>query len=313
MVKKGLVSVVFPTMDRKDFLLKCIDSLLKSTYKNIEIILADNASTDGSADSVRKKFPHVRIIRNELNFGSPAAMNQCIRASNGEYIFRFEDDVEITPKSLGEMIKLLESDEKIGMVSCPYYFTEEPEKLRYAGIGINLFTGKTKNFAKNCKDPEECAKTREIPAAGGGSQLIRRKTFEEIGSYDETYYLCYEDIDWSYRLRKKGYKIMLCDSAKMFHTKFGGLALREDPHRIFFLNRGMVMFMRKNASWRNIIFLPLFIVGIGPYRIIRLLLKNNLSGVWAVIKGFFSGLIETQKFVYTRDWKKVRLSEQIKD
>ena len=91
-MKEPVVSIVFPTMNRKEMLLECLDSLYKQDYPKdkIDIIIADNGSTDDSVSVIKKKFPKVKIIQNKHNLGSPLAINQCILKTKGDYIFRLD-------------------------------------------------------------------------------------------------------------------------------------------------------------------------------------------------------------------------------
>ena len=108
--KKGLVSVIFATMNRKDDLIKCIKSIKNSTYKNVEIIIVDNGSTDGSQELVKKLFPEVILIESELNLGVPVAFNKCLEKASGEYILRLDDDVLLKENAIELLVEELNKD-----------------------------------------------------------------------------------------------------------------------------------------------------------------------------------------------------------
>ncbi len=304
-IVEGLVSFVLPTMNRKDDLIKCIESIKSSTYKNIEIIVADNGSTDGTFEIINKMFPEVILIRNELNLGSPVAINDCIKKSKGEFIFRLDDDEIIEKDTLIKMLKVLKSDLKIGLVSCLYFYTEEPDKIRSAGLNISLFTGKTFFYGQDEKNRGQFNGNIERYGVEGGSHLTRREMFEKIGFYDESFFLSYEDLDWCFRVRRAGYKIVVVSSAKLYHKKLGGLSEKGNSKRIYLNNRGLVLFMKKNAGWRKLFFFPFFFLMAYPYKTILLLKKRHFKSIKLLTIGVFEALFYEKVFVYDFNGKKV--------
>ena len=255
-MKKDLVSVVFPTMNRKEDLIKCIKSIKESTHKKIEIIIGDNGSIEGIKEEIKKRFPEVILLKNKLNLGSPIAINNCIKRSTGEFVLRLDDDVIIAKDTIEKMLRVLKSSGKIGAVSCLYFFTEEPEILRTVGMKINMFLGKTKTPFQGKKYESEFEnEILDVNFAGGGSLLARRTTYDKIGFYPEEYFLMYEDAEWCNRLRKKGFKLVVVGSAKLYH-KTVTPQKRESPFRVYLINRSQVLFMKRNAGWKNIIFFP---------------------------------------------------------
>ncbi len=304
-MEKDLVSVVFPTMNRRDDLIKCIKSIKASTHKKIEIVVADNGSEDDTVKVVRKMFPDVVLITNDLNLGSPIAINNCIKASKGEFIFRLDDDVIIDKNTIEEMLKVLKSSPKIGAVTCLYFFTERPNILRTVSLKLNMFLGKTTTPHQNRPYHGEFEnKLLDIKFAGGGSLLVRRSTYDEIGFYPESYFLCYEDLEWCHKLRKKGYRIVLVGSAKLWHKEVTS-GKKINPMRVYLNNRSQVLFMKRNAGWRNIVFFPYLLLALYPAKAVLFLLKKNPEAANALTKGVFDALFRERVFVYTKDKKQV--------
>jgi len=306
---KDLVSVVFPTMNRKEDLIKCIQSIKKNTHKKVEIVIADNGSIDGSTETIKKKFPEVILIENKNNLGSPVAINDCILKSKGEFVFRLDDDIVVTPDTIEKMLKVLKSDSKIGATSGLYFYTEEPNVLRTAGFHMNLWTGKTESPGRDKVYKDEFkGKLVKRDAVGGGSLLVRRSTFDEIGLFDESYFLTYEDVDWCVRLRKKGYKIIVVGDAKLYHKRLGGLALKENPKRVYLGTRGLVLFMKKQAGFRNIFFMPMFFLIYYPFKFVKFFINKQDKSIKAMTKGAFEAIFNEKKFVYTQDGEQVPYS-----
>jgi GT2 family glycosyltransferase len=305
---KDLVSVVFPTMNRKEDVLKCIDSIKKSTHKKVEIVIADNGSTDGTQEAIKKKHPDVALLESDLNLGSPVAINNCIKKSKGEFILRLDDDELVEKDTIEKMLNVLKRDPKIGAVSCLYFYTEEPNILRSAGVKMSLYFGKTHTFGQDEKYKGQFSGNIQREAAGGGSHLTRRKVFDEIGLYDESYFLSYEDIDWCYKLKRKGYKLIVVGSARLYHKRLGGLSQKENPFRTYLNNRGQVLFMKKNAGYRNLFFIPFFIFVSYPIKVCKMAVKKQFKSVAALTKGAFDALFNEQVFVYNKKGEKIPYS-----
>ncbi len=305
-MEKDLVSVVFPTMNRRDDLIKCIKSIKSSTHKKTEIVVADNGSKDDTLHVIKKMFPDVVLIANDLNLGSPVAINNCIKASKGEFILRLDDDEIIEKDTIEKMLKVLKSSPKIGIASCLYFYTETPNILRTAGFTLDMFTGKTTPIGEgeNYKGRFE-GKLIEAQAVGGGSHLVRKSLFDEIGFYPESYFLHYEDVDWCLKVRQAGYKIIVVGSARLYHKRLGGASLSETPFRAYLANRGKVLFMKRNAGWRNVVFVPYLFFFIVPAKLAIYASKRNLGAAKAFARGVFDGLFKEEVFVYTKEGDKV--------
>ncbi|MBU5689296.1 MAG: glycosyltransferase family 2 protein, partial [Candidatus Aenigmarchaeota archaeon] len=123
-----LVSVVIPTYNRKEMLIRLIKSIKKSTYKNLEIIVVDDASTDGTYEEIKRKFPDVKIVRNEKNLLLAASRNIGIKNSKGKYIFLIDDDNVVDKNCIYELVKSMENDKNIGIVGPIMYYYSDPKR-----------------------------------------------------------------------------------------------------------------------------------------------------------------------------------------
>jgi hypothetical protein len=301
----SLVSVVFPTMNRKEDLIKCIQSIKKSTYSPIEIIIADNGSTDGSKQIIKELFPEVIILESEINLGSPIAINKCIKKSKGEFILRLDDDIILESDTIEKMIRVIRSNEKIGAVGALCFYTENPDLLRNAGMKINMFFGKTKVYGKNSKNIELFKGEKERNFIGGGTMIIRRSVYDKIGLFDENYFFMYEDVDWLFRLKKAGYIILVTSSARLYHKKEIINSKKEKPIKVYLDNRSQVLFMKKNAGFRNVIFLPYLILILYPLKVFLFSVKRHFKSIAALTKGIFDALFNEKVFVYDKEGKKI--------
>jgi len=305
-MKKGLVSVILPTRNRKEDLIKLIDSIKSNTYKNVEIIIEDIGSSDGSKEAVEKRFPDVIFMENKLNIGTTKAMNQCIKKSEGEFIMRVEDHIIIEKDVIGKLINVLKNDSKIGVISCLYFYTEEPDVLRGTEIKINLFTGKTKIKDKDKKYYGEFeGKLLDIFAASGCILLARKSTYDEVGFYDEDYFFAYDDVDWCQRVRKAGYKVTIFGSAKIYHKKGEMSNDKPNPFVVYLINRDHIVFMEKHAGWRKLIFIPFLFFLLYPIKSLNFLIKKQPECLKSYTKAVFNGLLKKGAFIYDQNKKEI--------
>jgi len=303
--QKGLVSAIIPTLNRKEDLIKCIKSLKNNTYKKIEIIVSDNGSTDGTEKTIKKLFPEVILLRSEFNLGSPKALNKCIKKAKGEFILRLDNDVILKKDCIKKMIDVLKNKNKAGAISALYFYTQTPNILRSSGSKVNMITGKTTIFDRDEEyDGRFDNKIIERPIVSGCTMLAKRALYDEIGLFDESYFLSYDETDWCTRLLKKGYKNYMVGSTKVYHKK-GKPCLKEDPFRVYLGNRSKVLFMKKNSGARFLFFLPYLLIFLYPAKVLIFLFKRNFKAISSLTKGILEALFYEKVFIYTKDGKKI--------
>lgn len=225
------LSIIIVSWNTKQYLRKCV----KSVYREIpdisfEIFVVDNASEDGSSDMVRKEFPHVKLVCNEENVGFAKANNQAIEQSRGRYILLLNPDTEIMGNCLGIMFKFMEFHPDVGASGCKFF--DGNGQLNHFRSAKKFPTPWTRFFHEISLDRKfpgiklfgsfsmmdwDRGDEREIDVVSGAFLFIRRDTIEEVGLLDERYFLLAEDIDWCYRTKKKGWKIMFNPDARIIH------------------------------------------------------------------------------------------------
>jgi GT2 family glycosyltransferase len=208
-----------------------------------EIFVVDNNSTEGNADMIIKNFPFVELIVNDKNVGFPKANNQAIKLSNGEYILLLNPDTLINEDSIPEMLKVMETDPTIGIVSPKLYNLEKEEILvigEFPSIGsmfmrfclprfifhskIKNFISKTKAYNYFGKDVRTYFSTPklEIPTdvkhVSGACMLLRRELIEDIGLLDEKFFIYLEDTDYSKRAIDNGWRVVYAPLSTIIHV-----------------------------------------------------------------------------------------------
>jgi len=252
MAKKVDLSVIILSYNTRELLRKCLKSVFKSiecgvqsidknqpklqtqTSKfSFEVIVVDNASTDGSGQMVKSNFPRVKLIENPENYGFTKGNNIGIKSSTGKYLLLLNSDTTVLPDTFKTMLDFMERNPKVGVATCRVEFpdgTLDPACHRGFPTPWNAFTyfsrleklfPKTKLFGGYHLGWKDLNKIHEIDTPTGAFYLIRRRVIEKVGILDERYFMYAEDIDLSYRVKNAGWKIMFVPKTKicryMFH------------------------------------------------------------------------------------------------
>lgn len=195
---------------------KCLESLMRLTYPNYEVIVVDNGSSDGSPDMVKRNFKNVRLIKNKRNLGFAKGNNVGIKASKGNFIVLLNNDVIVDPSWLSELVKAMVGSAKIGMMSGIVLQSKPSDIVWSAGKKIDAFTGIDWRIGYG-KKLEQLGKVEDVDYFSACALLVTREVVEKIGLLDEGYFFYGEDADWALRARRAGYECKLTTSAIVWH------------------------------------------------------------------------------------------------
>ena len=223
-----MVSIIIINFNQKDWLKKCLEKIRKAKISlPYEIIIIDNASTDGSAAEI-EKFEGLQFIENTKNLGYGKAVNQGIKKAKGDYLLIINPDVLITPLALEKLKNLMEGHQEMGIIgprlmsldghlqdSCfsfPRWFTPIIHRtfLRHFSFG-------KKELRRYLMEDFDHKKIREVDWVLGGALMVSKKAIEKVGLMDGSFFLYFEDIDWCRRFKEKGFKVIYFPKVSMFH------------------------------------------------------------------------------------------------
>lgn len=268
-MKKELVSVVIVSRDRRRDLTQCIESYLKSSYKPLEIIVVDNASTPPLLTWLPKKYAKVKLITLHQNAGAAEGRNIGLTQARGEYILFTDDDAYAERDMIKHLVSVFEKKTKAGIVQPLVYDKQRKNMLQGAGHDIDLTTGRIKAWGVREIDKGQYEGLREVPMCGC-VWMVKRSVFEKVGTYDEDYFIPYEDSDFSIRARKAGYKLYCYSPAKTWHQgpkktfvhpRLEWLGITS-PQRAFRVARNKIIFMRKHSPFpQNLVFFFILLPG----------------------------------------------------
>lgn len=275
-----LVSIVSINYDHPEVTCAMLESMRKVTYPNIELIIVDNASPNDDPAILKINYPEIIFIQSEKNLGFPGGNDLGIRQAKGKYILLLNNDTEVTPDFLEPLVKKMESDSKIGIVSPKIKFFDPPQLLQYCGITpINLLTIRSKGIGFEEVDRGQYEIDTEQAYAHGAAMMVRKEAIEKVGMMADIYFLYYEELDWCFRIRQAGYKIWYVHNSLIFHKESVSTG-RLSPFRTFYINRARLLYMRRHVKGFNLLFASL-------YQAFAAFPKNTLS---YLIKGDFKSL-----------------------
>ena len=247
------LSVIIISFNTKKLLRGCLDSVYETIKGlNMEVFVVDNASTDGSPEMVEALFPEVRLIRNMGNIGFAAANNIAISASKGRYILFLNSDVVLRDRAVINLIDHLESHQEAAAAG-PKVLNNDGS-LQFKGFSFpsfsfaatvlfgveRLFNEKLLyRFLPHLFWDKDLA--RVVDFVPGCCFLVRRSALDSVGLFSEEYFMYFEDADWCYRARKKGYEVWYLPAAEIVHIGSASPSVRRSE---LFAN-GMTLFYRK--------------------------------------------------------------------
>jgi GT2 family glycosyltransferase len=198
------ISVVIVTWNGRQHLDACLTAIAAQQDVEAETILVDNASTDGTVDYVRSRFPWVRVLALEANRGFAGGNNAGAREARGRYLAFLNNDTIADPSWLRTLRAGLDESRRIALATSRIVYMHDPAIVDSAGDGVTRWGGA---FKRGHGGPaSEAMESREVFGACGAAFLVPRAVFDEIGGFDEDFFLSHEDVDLSYRARLRGYR-----------------------------------------------------------------------------------------------------------
>lgn len=248
LLKYPLVSVITVNYNQSAVTLEFLKSLSKISYPNVEVIVVDNASPNDNPELISENYPSVQLIKSNVNLGFAGGNNLGIRASKGDYLMFINNDTEVPKGFLEPLVKLLQKDERIGMVSPKIKFHWNKELIQYAGYSkMNSYTIRNSSIGYHQKDSEKYNRLEETNAAHGAAMMVPRRVIEKVGMMTEIYFLYYEEHDWSEMIKRAGYSIFYQPESYIFHKESVSTG-KDSPFKTYYLTRNRIVFARRNLK-----------------------------------------------------------------
>jgi GT2 family glycosyltransferase len=252
MAKSMQIAVVILNWNGEKLFDTFLPSVLQnSATENIEIIVADNASSDHSVEHIRKNYPSVKIISLESNYGFAEGYNQTLKKLKADYFVLLNSDVKVTPNWIESCIAIFEADKTIAAVQPKILSYNEPENFEYAGAGggfIDKFgypfcRGRILNRIE--RDSGQYNHKSPIFWASGACMFVRAEAFKTAGGFDGDFWAHMEEIDLCWRMKSRGYKIVYQPESVVYHLG-GGTLSYGSPRKIYLNFRNNLFMLFKN-------------------------------------------------------------------
>jgi GT2 family glycosyltransferase len=242
-------SIIIVSYNAKQRLLACLTSITKRMTPACEIIVVDNASSEGNADTVEACFPNATLIRSESNLGFAAGCNLGAENSHGKFLVFINPDTLVEEGWLEALVAPLDSEDQIGLTTSRILLLDQPDRINACGCNVHLAglilcrgTGRSK---------ETYPQSEEVAAISGACFAIRRDLFRVLGGFDEDMFLYGEDTDLSWRARLAGWSTRYMPDSVVFHD----YRLRISELRVFWNERNRYLMLLKSLRWRTLLLL----------------------------------------------------------
>jgi GT2 family glycosyltransferase len=241
-----LVSIITINYDHSEVTSQLLYSLRNVTYPELEIIVVDNNSPSEDPTLLKKSFPEIELICSPENIGFAGGNNLGIRRARGKYILLLNNDTEVEPGFLEPLVEKLESDSSIGAVSPKIRFHHTPGTLQYAGFSpLNPFTIRSHGRGYGMQDLGQFEQDAPTAFVHGAAMLIPVEVIRKVGLLAECYFLYYEELDWSERIRRAGYQLWYIHNSVVFHKESVSTG-KMSPLKTYYMNRARILYLRRN-------------------------------------------------------------------
>ena len=251
-----------------------------------EVIVVDNGSSGNDFSLLVKEFPAFSHIRSDINLGFAGGNNLGIKSSAGRYIMLINNDTLIPDKSLSELVKFMDDNPNIGAASPKILYLNPHNTIQFAGFTeLSKFTLRNHGVGYNELDLGQHNTPRKTAFIHGAAVILRREVIEECGLMPEEYFLYYEEIDWSYRIREKGFELWYFPGTKIIHKESQSIG-KNSSVKIFYMTRNRLLLAKRNRKGlvRVVSFLYQLFIAI-PLNLISQMLKLRFDLIKFTLKG----------------------------
>lgn len=293
MNKSPFVVVLILSYNGKHLLDDSISSYLSNDYENFEVVVIDNGSKDGTKDFVEKEHRPAKLIRLEENRGYSGGFNfgleHAFNTLKADYVLVSNNDVEADSKVLSSLVKVAQTDLKIGFVTGKVYYYDQPHILQSVGKKEHPILWNGGHIGGQEVDVGQYEGINELPFADDIYTLVSREMFLEVGGYDSSFFLQGEEYDWQARAKLKGYKIFYTSKAKIWHKESMTIG-KDSPIKSYYNFRNSFIVQMKYRKYSD--FIQYFYYKRRHLVIVvfRNLIKLNIVYCYKSVMGFVSAL-----------------------
>lgn len=315
------VSIIIIAWNVRNLLQSCLESIYKETKGiKFEVIYVDNASTDGSLDMVTEKFPQVKIIKNHENKGFTTTNNQGIEIADGRYILLLNSDTIVIDNAIAKTVRFADKHPEAAIVGCKIlnpnktlqrscFMNVSILNLLLSAIYLHKIFSKNKFFGREWITWWDYNETREVDAVIGCYALVRKEAIDQVGTFNEIFFIYSDEADWCFRFRKSGWKVLFTPEAEIIH--YGGQTVKCMKERFLFqLFGSKLIFMKLHRnklafSVARFLIALFFLLRIPYWLVMAVIQKSERKKSAQTAKTYLMG------FLYClTNWKKLLINKE---
>lgn len=254
-----LISLITINYNQAAVTCELLESTRQLRYPRFETIVVDNGSAEDPGERIRQgNYPNVKLVVSPENLGFSGGNNLGIQHAKGDYFFFLNNDTEVTPDLLDQLLAPFKTNPQIG-ITCPKIrFYDHPAIIQYAGYhSLNQYTGRTWAIGLGETDQGQYDQSGPTAFAHGAAMMTSRRAVEQAGTMDESYFLYYEELDWSMQIQRAGFWIYYQASALIYHKESISVG-KTNPLKVYYHTRNRLLFMRRNVSGFPLYFFILY-------------------------------------------------------
>lgn len=243
------IAIVICNYNKADYLVKCVLSILNSSFQDFDLIVVDNASTDDSIKRIKKLEKDISFIQNKKNLGGTGGFNIGLKEvleKNYKYVMLVDNDVVFDTKAIEVLYKFMEGNSEVGLAGAKILKMDLPSHLQELGAKIDFDELGVKPYFAGEKDGlniPEIVYCDYVPAC---TLIARMDAVKEVGIFPEENFIYWDDIEWGYHFNQKGYKVVAYNKAKIWHK--GGITNSNNTFQTYYWYRNKIRFFLANSS-----------------------------------------------------------------
>jgi len=297
--KQPLVSILMLSMNGESNLKICLPSLRKENYKNKEVILVDNASSDQSITVARKLYPGIKIIANKKNNGFAGGNNQAFEKSKGKYLFLLNDDTKIPSNMFGPLVEYMEKNPLVGACQPRVLRMDDPLKLDSVGSYFTN-TGFLYHYGFGKKDTEKFKKEIKLFSAKGSALMLRAELIKKIGLFDDDYFAYFEETDLCWRIWLSGYFVVYVPESYILHKGWGTIGKMYFPFFNFHSYKNRIASLIRNLEIQKLFYILPIHLALCIFAAVAYVFTGKFATGISIIKSINWNLVNMKKNIKKR-------------
>lgn len=288
-----LVSIITLNYNQTRVTCEFLESCKCLTYPKYEILVCDMASATSPIEEILKgDYPNTRLLLSNANLGFAGGNNWGMQYAKGDYILIINNDTEVTPPLIEQLLLVFEKHTRAGIVCPKIKFYSQPNRIQYAGFKpMNRITGRTWAVGYQEVDRGQYDFVNRTFGAHGAAMMVKREVIEKVGRFPEKFFLYYEEWDWSTRILNAGYEIYVQGNSSVYHKESISVG-KKSALKEFYLTRNRILYMRRNSgNVKFILFFIFFALLTFPKTVCKHLCERNPKSLKAFLKGVCASLV----------------------